>query len=284
MFSFFSHIAHAVASFIVASLIGAGLAAAPVATTTPTFQSDTAVEATAISTSTQSSPITTSSLATTNNSSKSQINKSNVDSSQKTQEKSSNTTVVVINTTAGSSNASTTNEIPSSGPTTVTIKADTLGITSDGMQAFYNISSDSNSEVDVKTIRASVTGVETTGGMVLSISDDTDNQLLVASTQDAYFDSNATLQINATLNKPLVIRSGYPTLFDIKVTNLYPLKNNPAITLSSIGSDFISNLGGTIVLKNTLESDSEDYYILKNSCVGLQGDAYSDCLNYALNH
>jgi len=195
-----------------------------------------------------------------------------------------NIPVVVINTSPSATpNAATPTE---SGPVTITLKPDTLGIVSSGLDAFYNISSDSNSEVDIKSIQVSISGVLLSPGAVLSINDDTNDELAVASSQGLMYDTNSqTLRINETFNKPIKISSGYPTMFDIKITNVSALKNNPTITINSVGSGFIFNQNNSAVLQTTLKADAEAYYILNHSCVGLQiADEYSDCLSYALNY
>lgn len=280
MFGFFTYITHAVATLVVSVLITTGLATVPAVTTNHTLteqaptNSNVVIASTTEKTSVVTPPKTNSEI-----------------SYIQTQTISPNIPVVTGGASPSNSASPTivTTNTTTAQPVTITIKPDTVGIVSTGLEAFYNIGSDSAAETDLKTIEVSISGVQVASGMVVSINDDTDNQLLMASSQGTAYDANThTLNITATLNRPLRILSGYPTMFDIKATSVSPVVDNPKITVISVGSNYILNAGGSVLLQNTLDSDTEtaavNYYLANQTCAGLQGNEYSDCLSYALNH
>jgi hypothetical protein len=281
MFDFFGHIAHVFATFVVSVLIGSGLAVSPIPTNNPVLQQPATSTATTsiaeeqISTSTQTinqehKVISQTQSQVTHAVSQTKIEETPVPNPAPTP-------------TAPPAVISNIEIIPTSQTDTITVTPDTLGIVSSGLEAFYNVSSDSNSEIDLKTLQASVTGIKVSDGWVVSINDDTNNQLLVASSQAATYDPlTKTLNINATFNKPLKILSGYPTMFDITVTNVSPYANNPTITIKSVGSTYIFK-PSSAVLKNNLRVSAQAYYQLNMTCVGLEGDAFSDCVTFSLN-
>lgn len=246
--NFFSYVLHASASFVVALLVSSGLATNvfPSATTTNSVSQ--------IVTATSSENVTI--VASTS------VSGGVVAKHAPTKDTNTPVTEIitppVIQVPQVVSVTETTNVgnalIPSAqaAPTTITIKPDTSGFNGPSVEAFYNISSDSQSEVDLRGISFVINNiiVPTSGTVLISITDDTNSVLVTSSTANSYYNNDTKqLSVQAIFNKPLRIMSGYPTMFDIKAEQVgRPSAGQPNIVISSVGSPYILNPGRAVFL------------------------------------